>query len=189
VDRRLRERQIQLGRNASLITDTYAAVSDVPPSSESLRPAFPPPPPRGYHAGMWVIVLSISVAVIFVAVLIWLTVRVINRRERRAKWSLAAMLSMPVLYLASWPAMIWLNIHVHHPDALAVLLAIACYPVGFALNGGAPDWFRDGMISYLLICGGESPSSMTLLAPALGLAFAAFCGWRIVYRPVKQSDR
>jgi hypothetical protein len=136
----------------------------------------------------WIIIFYLSVPIIFMAVFIWLTVRVINRRERRAKWSLAAMLNMPVLYLASWPAMIWLNTHVHLPDAMALVLTIVYYPAGLALNGGAPDWFRDGMISYLLICGGESPSSMTLLAPALGLAFAAFCVWRIVGRPVKRSD-
>src|SRR5579863_9507058 len=53
----------------------------------------------------WVIIFYCTVPAVFMAVLIWLTVQVTNRRERWAKWSLATTLSMPILYLASWPPM------------------------------------------------------------------------------------
>jgi len=40
--------------------------------------------------------------VIFAAVCLWLTVRIINRRERWAKWTLAGMVGLPVLYVVSF---------------------------------------------------------------------------------------
>jgi|GEM_PF-3443515 len=39
---------------------------------------------------------------------VWLTVRIINRRERWAKWMLAAIVGMPVLYVASFGPAVWL---------------------------------------------------------------------------------
>jgi len=101
----------------------------------------------------WVIIFYSSVPVIFMAVLIWLTVRVINRRERWAKWSLAATLSMPMLYLASWPPVArlsaWLDSHGLLPDAMQGVMAIVYYPAGFTVNGNPPAWLRDAMIWYL----------------------------------------
>jgi|GEM_PF-3208101 len=44
----------------------------------------------------------------FVAVCIWLGVRVVNRKERWAKWTLAAVLGMPLLYVASFVPGCWL---------------------------------------------------------------------------------
>jgi hypothetical protein len=38
----------------------------------------------------------------FCAICLWLTVRIVNRRERWAKWALAGMISLPVLYVASF---------------------------------------------------------------------------------------
>jgi hypothetical protein len=38
----------------------------------------------------------------FAAAVVWLTVRLIDRRERWAKWTLAAMVALPVLYIASF---------------------------------------------------------------------------------------
>jgi hypothetical protein len=102
----------------------------------------------------WVIIFYSSVPVIFMAVCIWLTVRVTNRRERWAKWSLAAMLSMPILYLASWPLMArvseWLYRHELLPDAVRGVLEIVYYPAGMTVNGNAaPGWLRDAMLWYL----------------------------------------
>lgn len=37
----------------------------------------------------------------FAAFCVWLTVRLVNRRERWAKWSLATVIGLPILYFAS----------------------------------------------------------------------------------------
>ena len=42
-----------------------------------------------------------ALGVAFAAFCVWLTVRIINRRERWAKWTLAVMLSLSVLYVLS----------------------------------------------------------------------------------------
>ena len=56
------------------------------------------------------IVLSIF-GVAFAASCVWLKVRIVNRRERWAKWTLAAVLSLPVLYVLSFgPACWWFTI-------------------------------------------------------------------------------
>lgn len=43
-----------------------------------------------------------TLAVAFAAYCVWLTVRVVNRKERWAKRTLAATLALPVLYVASF---------------------------------------------------------------------------------------
>ncbi|HEY3965283.1 MAG TPA: hypothetical protein VGM05_12080 [Planctomycetaceae bacterium] len=51
-----------------------------------------------------------ALAVAFAAFCVWLTVRIVNRRERWAKWTLAATIfSIPVLYVVSFgPACWWI---------------------------------------------------------------------------------
>jgi hypothetical protein len=49
------------------------------------------------------------VAIAFVAFCLWLTVRVINRRERWAKWTLTAAISLPLMYVASFGPACWLS--------------------------------------------------------------------------------
>lgn len=135
----------------------------------------------------WVVTFYLSVAVTFMAVFVWLAVRAINRRERWAKRSLAAMFSMPVLYLASWPAMDWLDSHGLVPDAMMSMIAIVYYPAGMTVNSdAAPGWMRDGMIWYLGLWGRDLP--MTIILPTLGIAFAAFCVWLTV-RTVNRRER
>ena len=46
-------------------------------------------------------VLLPTLAVAFAALCAWLIVRIVNRRERWAKWTLAGAVGMPVLYFAS----------------------------------------------------------------------------------------
>ena len=50
---------------------------------------------------------------VYVAVLIWLTVRIVNRRERWAKRSLAGMLAAPVIYVGSFGPACWLTSQVY----------------------------------------------------------------------------
>jgi hypothetical protein len=57
--------------------------------------------------GMTEAILPIM-GVTFAGVCLWLTVRVINRRERWAKWTLAATLfSVPALYVLSFGPVCW----------------------------------------------------------------------------------
>lgn len=56
------------------------------------------------NATIWIIV-GASIA----SVSIWLTVRVINRKERLAKRALAGMIVIPVLYLAGFGPACWLT--------------------------------------------------------------------------------
>ena len=61
----------------------------------------------GIMRGMTIIVLP-ALFVAFAALCVWLTVRIINRRERW--WTLVAVMSMPVLYVASFgPACWWFS--------------------------------------------------------------------------------
>ena len=127
----------------------------------------------------WVIIFYCTVPAVFMAVLIWLTVQVTNRRERWAKWSLATTLSMPILYLASWPPMArlceWLDSHGLIPDAMTSVMWVVYYPAGFTANGNPPAWVKDTMIWYLGIWGGDLPT--TVMLPALAVAFTVFSGW------------
>jgi len=46
--------------------------------------------------------------IVFAAFCIWLTVRFVNRRERWAKWTLVAAVTLPVLYIASFGPTCWI---------------------------------------------------------------------------------
>jgi hypothetical protein len=52
------------------------------------------------------LVVSI-IGIVFTALCVWLTVRIINRRERWAKWTLAGVDGLPVLYVASFGPVCW----------------------------------------------------------------------------------
>src|SRR5436190_1964410 len=54
------------------------------------------------------IILLTILAVAFAAFCVWLTVRIVNRRGRWAKWTLAAVVGLPVLYVASFGPACWL---------------------------------------------------------------------------------
>src|SRR6185503_7212564 len=49
-----------------------------------------------------------TLAILFAAFCVWLTVRIVNRRERWAKWTLAGVVGVPVLYVASSGPACWL---------------------------------------------------------------------------------
>jgi hypothetical protein len=48
------------------------------------------------------VILLQALTVAFAAFCVWLTVRIVNRRERWAKWTLAAVVVLPVFYVASF---------------------------------------------------------------------------------------
>ena len=50
-----------------------------------------------------------ALAVAFAAFCVWLTMRTINRRERWAKWTLAAAVGVPALYVVSFGPACWIS--------------------------------------------------------------------------------
>ena len=57
-----------------------------------------------------------ALGVAFVALVVWLTVRIINRREQWAKWTLAGtMIGVPILYVLGFGPICWL----YHSDWFA----------------------------------------------------------------------
>lgn len=53
-------------------------------------------------------ILFSILAVAFAAICVWLTVRIVNRREKWAKWTLVTVIGLPVLYVASFGPIVWL---------------------------------------------------------------------------------
>lgn len=49
-----------------------------------------------------------ALAVAFAAFCVWLGVRIVNRRERWAKWMAAVVVALPVLYVLSFGPACWL---------------------------------------------------------------------------------
>ena len=54
-----------------------------------------------------------TLAVAFAACCVWLTVRIVNRRERCARWTLAGAVGLPVLYVASFGPACWFSSRTH----------------------------------------------------------------------------
>jgi len=55
------------------------------------------------------VAIVLAMVVAFAAFCVWLAVRIFNRRERWAKWTLAAVLSLPGLYVVSFGPVCWLS--------------------------------------------------------------------------------
>ena len=50
-----------------------------------------------------------ALAVAFAAFCVWLTVRIVNRRERWAKWTLALAVGLPTIYIATFGPACWVS--------------------------------------------------------------------------------
>jgi hypothetical protein len=95
-----------------------------------------PVPPDG---GPSRIVLAL-IAVAFAAVCVWLTVRIVNRRERWAKWTLAGVAVVLALYPFSYGPFLWLEFRGWLPDPLITMGNVLYLPI----NGSFirhPDWY------------------------------------------------
>ena len=69
-------------------------------------------------------ILLPALAVAFAAFCVWLVVRIVNRRERWAKWTAVVMLLLPVLYVAGF--------------GLAIRNAAVPFPRGYRPKGSGP---------------------------------------------------
>jgi hypothetical protein len=86
----------------------------------------------------------------FAAFCLWLTVRIVNRRERWAKWTLATVVGVPVLYAAGFAPLFWIDAQAHVESNSSVANACRIYaaPVKIIFDEGpyqihdAIDWCR-----------------------------------------------
>ena len=86
-----------------------------------------------------------AIVVAFAAVCIWLTMQIVGRRERRAKWTLAALLvGLPLLYVASFGPAIWLT---GLDDPWAPHTAAIFWPLGRTAVA-APEVIRTPLVWY-----------------------------------------
>jgi hypothetical protein len=73
-------------------------------------------------------ILLLALAVTFAAFCIWLSVRIVNRRERWAKWALTGLIVLPVLYVASFGPACWIS---SRATKCVPIVETACSPMMF----------------------------------------------------------
>lgn len=108
-------------------------------------------------------ILLPTLAIAFAAFCVWLAVRIFNRRERWAKWTLAATLASPVLYVASfgpacWSAdRKWISPH---------LTLVAYRPLAVVVAHSCPDRICDAATDYGMWGSGNPgfPTALILIA-------------------------
>jgi len=82
------------------------------------------------------IALAVS-GVAFAAFCVWLTVRIVNRRERWAKWTLAAMIvGLPALYVAGFGPAIWLHVRLGAPEWSKAIIESVYEPLIWMVEHG-----------------------------------------------------
>ena len=81
-----------------------------------------------------------TLAVAFAAFCVWLTVRIVNRRERWAKWTATIMVGLPVLYVLSFgPACWWFARDAEFESFVPVRFAPQPYwPIGWTAKRSLP---------------------------------------------------
>jgi hypothetical protein len=94
-----------------------------------------------------------ALAVAFAAFCVWLGVRIVNRRDRWAKWSLAAVVGPPLLYILSFGPMCWYAsrlIQIDDDRDKADLIGWPFIPLGkIAVDG--PYLVRRMLVNYAVI--------------------------------------
>jgi O-acetyl-ADP-ribose deacetylase (regulator of RNase III) len=98
---------VRRDEDAEIVRRVVAGCSEV----TAQVPPFPPRFRAGRMPGMGTAIAIFGVT--FASICIWLTVRIINRRERWAKWTLAMVIGVPVIYVASFGPACWLTSQVY----------------------------------------------------------------------------
>ncbi len=93
--------------------------------------------------------IALVVLGVSAALCIWLTVRIVNRRERWAKWTLAGtVIGVPALYLLSFGPVCWITVRFVDFESLKSFESVEAalndfyYPVFLAMDYG-PEWVWD----------------------------------------------
>lgn len=92
------------------------------------------------------IVLSI-IGIVFAAVSVWLTVRIVNRREKWAKWTLAAVLLAPIVYYASCGPALYISLKAGEPDWMEPVIVHGYAPVRWVTESS--DTLRAWHLEYV----------------------------------------
>jgi hypothetical protein len=105
--------------------------------------------------------------IVYAGIGIWLGVRIFNRRELWSKWTLTAVVGLPVLYVASFGPACWIARSEQFP-ALGMEFKVASriyWPFGAILKDGTPTvasvvaWYATLGAAQFLVPTGVSESS------------------------------
>lgn len=88
-----------------------------------------------------------TLAVAFTAFCIWLVVRLVNRRERWAKWTAAVVVALSLYSLSEGPA-IWLILKLDRPEWMHVVARFVYTPPYWAIGHG-PEELKSQYYLYL----------------------------------------
>ena len=133
-------------------------------------------------------ILLPALAVAFAAFCMWLTVRIVNRRERWAKWTLAAAIGVPVLYVANFGPACWLCENRVLPQRATWMIF---RPITwFVVDGNEPA--RTWLTGYAEACGDKRRIEFRFeeMPPPTGLGHysAALCGEKCSIDSVSPID-
>jgi hypothetical protein len=96
-----------------------------------------------------------ALAVAFAAFCVWLGVRIFNRRERWAKWTLAVTIMLPVLYVVSIGPASWLVAR----DPSRIRLFLDVYGRFICLTCGESEPLTNEMTGYVALWIGPDSAS------------------------------
>ena len=135
-------------------------------------------------------IVLLLLALTFASYCVWLIVRIVKRRERWAKWTLAAVIGMPVLYVASFGPACWLT----DRDVISRNLTWLAYdPLASSLAVCESERSREVMMAFGEWGGGQlefprQPTARLMIRVARGtgliaslsIVFWALCVWMAV---------
>lgn len=99
-------------------------------------------------------ILLPTLVVAFAAFCVWLTVRIINRKERWAKWTLVGtIVGVPILYIGSFGPACWATSNANPDvDVNQTNRALAIYwPLAKALSSAPNSRFGEWLIWWMMI--------------------------------------
>jgi hypothetical protein len=88
-----------------------------------------------------------ALAATFAAFCVWLTVRVVNRRERWAKWTLAITLLLLAVYPFSYGPARWFYLKTGIPEWTWPVVDSTFEPLWW-VRENSPTWFKEAMFDY-----------------------------------------
>ncbi len=94
-------------------------------------------------------VLIPTLVVAFAAFCVWLTVRIVNRRDRWAKWTLGAVVGLPVVYVASFGPACWITTQEYGKLQSPRLPMLIYLPLGHLIRSpDSPPHAIDALVSW-----------------------------------------
>jgi hypothetical protein len=92
-------------------------------------------------------ILLPTLAIAFAASCVWLTVRVVNRRERWAKWTLAAVAAVSVLYVGSFGPVRYAYWKLRGPRWMQDM-AVVLFEPHYLIHQHGPRWLSNAISAY-----------------------------------------